>query len=255
MRPLRVRIDVTDGTATPAQPDPQTIHLNAAQRQQPQKRLPAPTTSPPPQRQPLRENPASGASLLTEGTAEPSSPQPQRQKNPLAGGKSSTLPSPEIPPPATAGNLPNAPASHAPPNLANPHTASCARLLHKADIPPETARLVRCHNPWLTEDVLFCPDGALPAFVTGIPALSSGPELWYAMHNHRPEPFSFTQGRVLASLRWSTSRKHPPLPHPPHILPVLASHRFQSASRRSSSSSSTSCSGSIRTSSARVKTT
>ena len=33
MRPLRVRIDVTNGTATPAQPDPQTIHLNAAQAQ------------------------------------------------------------------------------------------------------------------------------------------------------------------------------------------------------------------------------
>ena len=41
MRPLRVCIDVTNGTATPAQPDPQTIHLNAAQSQQPQKRLPA----------------------------------------------------------------------------------------------------------------------------------------------------------------------------------------------------------------------
>ena len=24
--------------------------------------------------------------------------------------------------------------------------------------------------------------------MTGIPALSSGPELWYAVHNHRPEP-------------------------------------------------------------------
>ena len=35
MRPLRVRIDVTEGTATPAQPDPQTIHLNAAQTQPP----------------------------------------------------------------------------------------------------------------------------------------------------------------------------------------------------------------------------
>ena len=34
MRPLRVRIDVTNGTATPAQPDPQTVHLNAAQSQQ-----------------------------------------------------------------------------------------------------------------------------------------------------------------------------------------------------------------------------
>ena len=35
MRPLRVHIDVTRGTATPAQPDPQTIHLNAAQTQNP----------------------------------------------------------------------------------------------------------------------------------------------------------------------------------------------------------------------------
>ena len=31
MRPLRVRIDVTNGTATPAQPDPQMVHLNAPQ--------------------------------------------------------------------------------------------------------------------------------------------------------------------------------------------------------------------------------
>ena len=77
MRPLRVHIDVTNGTATPAQPDPQTIHLNAAQRQQPQKRLPTQTASLPPN---LRENPASGASLPAEETAEPSSSQPQRQK-------------------------------------------------------------------------------------------------------------------------------------------------------------------------------
>ena len=33
MRPLRVSIDVTNGTTTPAQPDPQTIHLSAAQQQ------------------------------------------------------------------------------------------------------------------------------------------------------------------------------------------------------------------------------
>ena len=159
MRPLRVHIDVTNGTTTPAQPDHQTIHLNVAQRQQPQKRLPAPATSPPPPPLTLRENPASGASLPTEGTTEPSSSQPQRQKKLLAETRSSALPSPENPSPATAGNLPSAPASHAPPNLANPHTASCARLLQTADIPPETARLVRCHNPWPTEDVLFCPDG------------------------------------------------------------------------------------------------
>ena len=33
MSPLHVRIDVTNSTATPSQPDPQTIHLNAAQAQ------------------------------------------------------------------------------------------------------------------------------------------------------------------------------------------------------------------------------
>ena len=35
MRPLSVRIDVTNGTATPSQPDPQTIHLTAPQKQDP----------------------------------------------------------------------------------------------------------------------------------------------------------------------------------------------------------------------------
>ena len=48
MRPLRVRIDVTEGTATPTQPDPQTIHLNAAQTRQPQKRPLSQSASPPP---------------------------------------------------------------------------------------------------------------------------------------------------------------------------------------------------------------
>ena len=197
MRPLRVHIDVTNGTATPAQPDPQTIHLNAAQRQQPQKRPPAQTASPPP---PFRENPASGASLPTIGMAVPSSSLPQRQKNPLAEDRSAALPPPVSLPPAPAEYCPTPSASHAPSDFTHPHTASCARLLQKADIPPETARLVRCHNPWPTEDVLFCPDGALPAFVTGIPALSSGPELWYAIHNHRPEPLQLHAGQSIGVL-------------------------------------------------------
>ena len=34
LRPLRVHLDVTNGTAMPAQPDPQTVHLNVAQSQQ-----------------------------------------------------------------------------------------------------------------------------------------------------------------------------------------------------------------------------
>ena len=89
MRPLRVRIDVTEGTATPAQPDPQTIHLNAAQTQLPRKRPPSQPTSPPPLPQ---EDPASGASLPTPGTAAPSSPLSQRQEKPLAEARSAASP-------------------------------------------------------------------------------------------------------------------------------------------------------------------
>ena len=117
---------------------------------------------------------------------------------PLPGAGMSAPPITEIPCPATAlpGELPPAaPLSTAPPCTATPHTASCAQLLQTADIPPETARLIRCHNPWPTEDVLFCPNDALPAFVTGIPALSSGPELWIAVHNHRPEPLQLHSGQ------------------------------------------------------------
>ena len=104
------------------------------------------------------------------------------------------------PPPAASKPASPPGLSPASTDLAHPHTASCARLLQTADIPPETARLVRCHNPWPSEDVLFCPDGALPAFVTGIPALSSGPELWYAVHNHRPEPLQLHAGQSIGVL-------------------------------------------------------
>ena len=103
-------------------------------------------------------------------------------------------------PPAPAEPCPTPSTSRAPSDFAHPHTASYARLLQTADIPPETARLVRCHNPWPTEDVLFCPDGALPDFVTGIPALSSGPELWYAVHNHRPEHLQLHAGQSIGVL-------------------------------------------------------
>ena len=43
------------------------------------------------------------------------------------------------------------------------HTASRALLLQTTNIPTETARLVRCHNPWPSEDVYFRPEDALPA--------------------------------------------------------------------------------------------
>ena len=216
MRPLRVHIDVTNGTATPAQPDPQTIHLNAAQTQQPQKRPPEQTTSPPPL---PKEDPASGSSLPNPRTAVPSSSLPQRQKNTLAEDRSTALPPPINLPPAPTEPCPNPSNPLAPSDLAHPHTASCARLLQTADIPPETARLVRCHNPWPTEDVLFCPDGALPAFVTGIPALSSGPELWYAVHNHRPEPLQLHAGQSIGVLEVVHLAEAPaaasPSSHPP----------------------------------------
>ena len=147
MRPLRVRIDVTNGTATPAQPDPKTIYLNAAQQQD-----------------------------------------------------------------------------------ASPPTASRALLLQMTDIPAETSRLVRCHNPWPSEDVYFCPEDALPAFVTGVPVLSSGSEVWIAIHNHCPEPLRLHSGQNIGVLEVVTvadtkssiskpgSMCQPPVPE--HLSPL-----------------------------------
>ena len=151
MRPLRVRIDVTNDTATPAQPDLQTIHLNAAQQQD----------------------------------ANPTPPHP---------------------------------------------TASRALLLQTTDIPAEAARLVRCHNPWPSEDVYFCPEDALPAFVTGVPALSSGSEIWIAIHNHHPEPLRLHSGQNIGVLEVVTVADTPssiskpgPMRQPPvpeHLYPL-----------------------------------
>ena len=229
MRPLQVRIDGTEGTATPAQPDPQTIHLNAAQTRPPQKRPPTQMTSPPllP-----KEDPASGASLPTPRAAVPSSPLPQRQEKLLAGDRSTAPPTPANLPTAPTEPCPAPPNPIAPSDFAHPHTASCARLLQTADIPPDTARLVRCHNPWPSEDVLFCPDGALPAFVTSIPALSSGPELWYAVHNHRPEPLQLHAGQSIGVLEVvhlaeapataSPSSQHPTKPCQPPLPECLS---------------------------------
>ena len=145
MRPLCVRTDVTHGTATPAQPDTQTIHLNTAQTQ-------------------------------------------------------------DLPP------------------------TSRAVLLQAIDIPSETERLVRHHNPWPNEDVYFCPEESLPTFVSGVPALTSGSEVWVAIHNYRPEPLCLHTGQPVGTLEVvavadsppppaASSQHHPP-PFPAHLLPT-----------------------------------
>ena len=196
MRPLRIRIDVTNGTATPAQPDPQTVHLNAAQQQQQRMKKPLPRVIPP-VLSPLETSPP--AALPAAPPAAPAAP----AATPPAPA------SPELAPPSTT-----------------PHTASRALLLQTAEIPAETARLVRCHNPWPTEDVYFCPEDALPAFVTGIPALSSGPELWIAIHNHRPEPLRLHSGQNIGILEVVTLTDTPPAtsqPGPAH-QPLAPEH-------------------------------
>ena len=120
MRPLRVHIDVTNGTATPAQPDPQTVHLNAAQsQQQRQKEPPSKATGPPPAPQPLEGTPSPGASLSPGGTTDPSPTQPQRKKMPLSGAGISAL-------------LPRRFLTQPPLQPANPHQVLHYRLLHRA---------------------------------------------------------------------------------------------------------------------------
>ena len=260
MQLLRVHIDVTNGTATPAQPDPQTVHLNAAQSQQQRKEMSLPgaglrssqTADPPPTQPQRRENPLPravstilGAASLPQisqqqkemplpraqlspmGAADSSRIQSQRKEMPLPGAGISAPPTAAIPCPATTppGKLPPAASlSTAPPCTVTPHTASCARLLQTADIPPETARLVRCHNPRPTEDVLFCPNDALPAFETGIPGLSSGPELWIAVHNHRSEPLQFHSGQNIGVLEVVTLTDSPATVSPASSRPQTPCH-------------------------------
>ena len=238
---------------------PATETAHAPQSQPQQKKMPllgtdfaAVDTAHPPQTQPQRmkmslldvDSPAMGAAFPPEfsqqrmkmplseidpstmGAAYSSSSQPQRREMLLPETRTlapsiaeSSLPS------ASATALPSEPTSNAllpaaPPCAAMPHTANRALLLQTADIPPETARLVCCHNPWPTEDVLFCPGDALPSFVTGIPAPSSGPELWIAVHNHRPEPLQLHSGQHIGVLELVTLSDTPPTvsqPGPPHL--------------------------------------
>ena len=93
--------------------------------------------------------------------------------------------------------------------------ASRALLLKAVDIPTETARLVRCHNPWPNEDVYFCPEEGLPTFVSGVPAPTSGSEVWVAIHNHRPEPLRLHTGQTVGTLEIVAIADSPPPPTAP----------------------------------------
>ena len=208
------------GAACPPQTHPQRMKMpltavgspamgaaSPSQFPQQRKEMPLPEVGPP----------AMGAAYLSHS-------QPQRREMPLPEVDMLAPPVAETSPTATlATTLPGEPLSTASlvmaverqwraasPYAAVPHTASRALLLQTADIPPETARLVRCHNPWPAEDVLFCPNDALPAFVTGIPALSSGPELWIAIHNHRPEPLQLHSGQNIGVHEVVTLADEPP---------------------------------------------
>ena len=87
MRPLHVHIDITHGIATPAQPDPRTVHLNATQSQrQPSEkhRLPTMEAACPPQNlQQRKKMPLQGAEIPATETAYTPQSQPQRKKMPL----------------------------------------------------------------------------------------------------------------------------------------------------------------------------
>ena len=112
----------------------------------------------------------------------------------------------------------------------DPPSTSRSLLLRTTDIPAETARLVRCHNPWPTKDVYFCPEEALPTIVSGVPALSSGSEVWVAIHNYRPEPLCLHSGQIVGTLEVvaiADSQPPPaaskPLRQPPvpgHLSPI-----------------------------------
>ena len=162
------------------------------------------------------ETPLPKVGSTAVGTAHPSPPHLQRMEMPSPEVELPNPPNTKTSPTAVSASAlpgespPTASSPTASPCAANPPAASCALLLQTADIPSETARLVRCHNPWPSEDVLFCPDDALLAFVTGIPALSSGPELWIAIHNHWLEPLQLHSGQSIGVLEVVTLADTPP---------------------------------------------
>ena len=104
-------------------------------------------------------------------------------------------------------------------------SASWSLLLQAVDIPAETAWLVRWHNPWPSEDVYFCPEEGLPTFVSGVPVLTSGYEVWVVIHNHR-----LNTGQTVGTLEIvaltdsplpppaSNQNRQPPVPE--HLLPA-----------------------------------
>ena len=94
----------------------------------------------------------------------------------------------------------------------NPPPISRALLLQAVDIPAKTARLVRCHNPRPSEDVYFCPEEGLPTFVAGVPALTSGSEVWVTIHNHRPEPLHLHTRQTVGILKIIALADSPPPP-------------------------------------------
>ena len=254
---------MTNGTVTPAQPDPLTVHLNVAQSQQRRQEKPLlgaglcsfPAANPPPAQLPQGEKPLPEAGSPTMGTASPPQIPRPREETPLpraqlfpGGAADSSRIQPhlkEIPLPGNrdirssphGDSLPSPPLRPANsrrtlhcqlPHCALPLFTPLAALgCCKQQIsPPETALLVRCHNPLPAEDVLFCPNDALPAFVTGIPALSSVPELWIAVHNHGSEPLQLHSGQTIGVLEVvtladspttaSTASSRPQTPcHPP----------------------------------------
>ena len=73
-------------------------------------------------------------------------------------------------------------------------------------------------------------EDALPVFVTGVPALSSGSEIWIAIHNHHPEPLRLHSGQNIGVLEVVTVANTPssiskprPIRQPPvpeHLSPL-----------------------------------
>ena len=49
-------------------------------------------------------------------------------------------------------------------------------------------------------------------FVPGVPALTSGTEVWVAVHNHRPEPLRLHTGQTVGTLEIVTLADSPPPP-------------------------------------------
>ena len=104
-----------------------------------------------------------------------------------------------------------------------PPAALCCRK--PSTYPPRQLVWSAAITPGPTRMCSF-PEECLPTFVSGVPALTSGSEVWVAIHSHRPEPLRLHTGQTVGTLEIIAIADSPPPPaaSSPHRPPPVPAH-------------------------------